>query len=61
MAKQITKNVGKVKPGIMTRMYFLLIRKIQKKGWNEADMEYWKKKDGLRISVLGGIECIIIN
>lgn len=44
LAKKIIKRVGKVKPGIATRMYFLMISKMQKKGWNEADMEYWKKK-----------------
>lgn len=31
LAKQITKRVGKVKPGIATRMYFLMIRRYRKK------------------------------
>ncbi|MBQ7203753.1 MAG: NAD(P)H-dependent oxidoreductase [Eubacterium sp.] len=44
VAKQIVKNSGSVKPGIKTKAFFNLIRSMQKKGWNEADVNYWKDK-----------------
>lgn len=44
LAKKIKNNYGKVKPSIKTRVFFSIMRLALKKGWNEADAEYWKKK-----------------
>ena len=44
LAATIVKNNGKVKPGIKTKGFFYLMRALQKKGWNEADIIYWKEK-----------------
>ena len=43
-ARKILKNNGKVKPGIKTKAFFSLMRLLQKKGWNEADVKYWNEK-----------------
>ncbi len=43
-ARKIQKNNGKVKPGIKTKAFFSLMRLLQKKGWNEADVKYWNEK-----------------
>lgn len=44
LANKIRKRNGKVKPGIKTRGFFHIMRMLQKKGWNEADITYWKEK-----------------
>ena len=44
IAKKINKNNGKVRPGFKTKAFFSLIRKLQTKGWNPADIEYWNEK-----------------
>ena len=44
IAKKIIKNNGKVKPSLKTKGYFYLMRMLQKKGWNEKDIKYWKEK-----------------
>ncbi len=44
LANKIQKNHGNVKPGIKTKMYFHVMRMLQKSGWNEADVNYWKEK-----------------
>lgn len=44
IAKKIIKNNGKVKPSLKTKGYFYLMRMLQKKGWNEKDVKYWKEK-----------------
>ncbi len=44
IAKKILKNNGKVKPSLKTKGYFYLMRMLQKKGWNEKDIKYWKEK-----------------
>lgn len=44
LAKEIRENAGKVKPGIKTRAFFFIMHLLQKKGFNETDRIYWKKK-----------------
>lgn len=44
LAEKIRKNQGKIKPGPKTKGFFQIVRMIQKKGWNEADINYWKEK-----------------
>lgn len=44
IAKKIINNNGKVKPSLKTKGYFYLMRMLQKKGWNEKDVKYWKEK-----------------
>lgn len=44
LANKIKKNYGKVKPGLKTRGFFLMMSLVQKSGWNEADSLYWKEK-----------------
>ena len=44
IASRIIKNNGRVKSGLKTKGFFYLMRMLQKKGWNEADVRYWKEK-----------------
>ncbi len=44
LADKINKNYGKVKPGIKTKIFFNVMRMLQKNGWNEADVNYWRGK-----------------
>lgn len=44
IADKIIKRNGRVKPGIKTKGFFHIMRMLQKNGWNEADMNYWKAK-----------------
>ena len=44
IAKKILKRQGKVPVGIKTRVFFKIMRLLQKNGWNKADMDYWKEK-----------------
>lgn len=44
IANRIRKNNGKVKPGIKTKIFFSIMRSVQKSGWNEADVKYWNEK-----------------
>lgn len=44
LAYKIKKTNGTVIPSVKTRAFFSIMRLAQKKGWNEADMEYWKEK-----------------
>lgn len=44
VAKKVKRNVGKVKPNIKTKGFFSIMRIMQKKCWNEADVKYWKDK-----------------
>lgn len=47
IAGNILKKKGKVKPGFKTRFFFGIMRQIQKNGWNERDVKYWKEKGWL--------------
>lgn len=44
IAKKIKSRQGKAKPSIKTRAFFSVMRIMQKHGWNEADMNYWREK-----------------
>ena len=44
IAEKIQKRNGRVKAGIKTKGFFFLMHMLQKKGWNEADVRYWKEK-----------------
>lgn len=44
LAHTIKKKNGNIRPGIKTKIFFHVIRIIQKHGWNEADINYWKEK-----------------
>lgn len=44
LAHEIRRNAGHVTPGIKTKAFFHLVRQLQKKGWNEADLVYWREK-----------------
>lgn len=47
LAAKIKRNQKKVKPSLKTRSFFLIMRLMQKSGWNEADANYWKEKGWL--------------
>lgn len=44
LAVKIKKKQGKVKPGIKTKAFFNIMRLMQKNGWCEADVKYWKER-----------------
>lgn len=44
LAAKIKRNYGKVRPSLKTKMFFNLMRMLQKKGWKEPDVSYWKEK-----------------
>lgn len=44
LANKIKRNHGHVKPGIKTKVFFHVMRMLQRHGWNEADVNYWKEK-----------------
>lgn len=44
LANKIRKRYGRVKPGIKTRVWFFAMHLMQRKGFNEADVRYWKEK-----------------
>ena len=44
IAQRIRKRNGRVRVGIKTKGFFGIMRKLQKTGWNEADVNYWKGK-----------------
>lgn len=44
LAGKIKKNHGHVKPFLKTKAFFFLMRQLHKRGWNQADVDYWKEK-----------------
>jgi multimeric flavodoxin WrbA len=44
LAKKIMRKQGKVKPSVKTKAFFLFVRRMHKRGWNEVDGNYWKEK-----------------
>lgn len=44
IANQIKARHRKVKPGIKTKICFYLMRMLHTKGWDEADLAYWREK-----------------
>ena len=47
IARKIRHRAGKVKPGLKTKGFFLLMRMLQKNGWNPRDVQHWKEKGWL--------------
>jgi len=47
LASAIRKREGNVSPTIKTKLFFYLMRMINKNPWNQADGEYWKSKGWL--------------
>ena len=44
LARKIRKNYGNVRPSLKTKVFFRVMRRVQKNGWNEADADYWREK-----------------
>ena len=44
IARKIKKKYGRVKPGLKTKGWFFVMRLVQRSGWNDADVKYWKEK-----------------
>jgi len=44
IAKRINQKQGNLHTGIKTKLFFQIMRTLQKKGWNKADTEYWIQK-----------------
>lgn len=44
LAHKIQADFGRVTPSIKTKAFFWMMRLLQKKGWNKADVDYWKEK-----------------
>ena len=44
LARKISKKQSRVKPSLKTKLFFSVMRQMQKRGWNKADIEYWAEK-----------------
>lgn len=44
LARNIRNKQRRVKPGLFTRLFFAVMRQAQKRGWNQADANYWREK-----------------
>lgn len=44
LARKIKKKCGKARAGIKTKIFFNIMRMMQKSGWNKADKKYWNEK-----------------
>ncbi|SFR93562.1 flavodoxin family protein [Anaeromicropila populeti] len=44
IANKVKKNMNHVSSTIKTRVFFNIMRLMQKHGWNKADVDYWKEK-----------------
>lgn len=44
LASKIKRKNGHISPSIKTKAFFHIMRMLQKHGWNEADVKYWKEK-----------------
>ncbi len=44
IAGKILKNHKNIKPPVKTKVFFNIMRLMQKKGWNKADVDYWNEK-----------------
>jgi len=44
LAQKIKKKNGNITPGLKTKVFFHIMRLLMKKGWNQADVNYWKEK-----------------
>lgn len=41
---KIRSRSGRVSPPLKTKIFFSIMSKMQKNGWNQADANYWKEK-----------------
>ena len=44
IARKIVKRNSRIKPGLKTRIMFWIMHLVQRKGWNERDVNHWKEK-----------------
>lgn len=44
LAGTISNSTEHIKPSVKTRIFFAFMRQMQKRGWNTADIDYWKDK-----------------
>ena len=44
ISEKIKRKGDRVKPGIKTKVLFYIMRMMQKNGWDDADVKYWKHK-----------------
>lgn len=44
LAYKIQRKQGRIKPSVKTNAFFYFMSKVQKKGWNKADANYWRAK-----------------
>lgn len=44
LAHRIVRKQGYARPSVKTKIFFNIMRLMQKHGWNEADVAYWKEK-----------------
>lgn len=44
LARKILKNTKKTKPSFKTKLFFSVMRQMQRRGYNEADVIYWRDK-----------------
>ncbi|MDE5909024.1 MAG: NAD(P)H-dependent oxidoreductase [Lachnospiraceae bacterium] len=44
LAQKIVKRQGQIEPSIKTKMFFYVMRQMQKHGFNKADADYWERK-----------------
>ena len=47
IAERIISRNGRIHPGFKTKGMFYIVRMMQKKGWNDRDVEHWKKQGWL--------------
>ena len=47
LAARIAARAGRVRPGLVTRAMFGLFRRLMGRGWNPADVAYWKAQGWL--------------
>lgn len=43
LARRITRNNGRITPGVKTRAVFFAMHLLQRKGFNPRDVEHWKR------------------
>lgn len=44
LAKKLLRRNGRVKPSLKTKAFFFIMHLLQRKGFNPADVDYWKSK-----------------
>lgn len=45
LAQKIKRRSGNITPGLKTKVFFHIMRRVMKKGWNQADADYWEEKE----------------